>query len=127
MRELLNIVWFKKDLRTTDHLPLSKATMADGKVLCLYVDENAMWDQECQSERHRAFALQCVADLADQLISAGASLTFMKGNTVEIINWLQERYINIHIWSHQETGNFVVLRKRQKVGSFGVAKWRWVD
>ncbi|MCH2207708.1 MAG: deoxyribodipyrimidine photo-lyase [Lentisphaerales bacterium] len=105
MKELINIVWFKKDLRIIDHLPLSQATMAGGKVLCLYIDEIAMWEQDCQSDRHRAFALQSVADLANQLLSAGASLTYMKGDVVEIINWLQERYVNIHIWSHEETGN----------------------
>ena len=35
----VDVVWFKKDLRTFDHLPLIEAAKTGNKVLCLYVLE----------------------------------------------------------------------------------------
>ena len=105
MRETINIVWFKKDLRVYDHLPLKAACDFGGPVVALYVDEFDMWSQESQSERHRAFAMQCVADLAFQFEKRNCKLNFITGDVINVLSWLQDRYVKLRLWSHEETGN----------------------
>ena len=44
MSKALNIVWFKRDLRVADHLPLAMASRL-GPVLPLYIVEPDFWAQ----------------------------------------------------------------------------------
>jgi deoxyribodipyrimidine photolyase len=58
------VVWFKKDLRLSDHAPLAWATeharAQGGEVLPLWVDELAMW-QQAFSQAHRIRAQRFLA------------------------------------------------------------------
>jgi deoxyribodipyrimidine photo-lyase len=55
MSRPLNIVWFKRDLRITDHRPLAEAAKL-GPVLPLYIVEPDLWAQPDSSARQWAFA-----------------------------------------------------------------------
>ena len=48
------VVWFKRDLRVTDHRPLVSAAEA-GLVLPLYIVETELWQQADMSVRHWDF------------------------------------------------------------------------
>ena len=41
-QEHYSVVWFKRDLRIEDHLPLLQA-LQRGPVLCLYIVEPNLW------------------------------------------------------------------------------------
>ena len=45
---MLNVVWFRRDLRITDHLPLSRAAK-DGIVVPIYIAEPELWAQPTAS------------------------------------------------------------------------------
>jgi len=45
MKETINIVWFKRDLRINDHTPLLVASNSGIPVLPLYVVEPNYWQQ----------------------------------------------------------------------------------
>ncbi len=55
----MNVVWFKRDLRTSDHVPLADAAR-HGSVLPLFIAEPELWQQPDLSGRpgqgHRAVA-----------------------------------------------------------------------
>ncbi|MEC8623952.1 MAG: deoxyribodipyrimidine photo-lyase, partial [Bdellovibrionota bacterium] len=38
-KQKINILWFKRDLRTRDHLPLKRALESDNKCLPIYIFE----------------------------------------------------------------------------------------
>ena len=65
-RELVQIVWFKRDLRVFDNIVLSKACMS-GTVLPLYIFEPVLWRQPDHSYRHYLFLKQAIKDLDNQL------------------------------------------------------------
>ena len=54
-KPIVNIVWFKKDLRSSDHKPLSEAASNEYPVLPLYVFEPDYWEQKDTSQRHWEF------------------------------------------------------------------------
>ena len=51
---VVDVVWFKRDLRVSDHAPLWHAAQ-QANVLPLYVIEPELWQQADASNRHWAF------------------------------------------------------------------------
>ena len=63
MKERVNIVWFKRDLRINDHKPLLEASNLGLPILPLYVVEPDYWQQNFSSSRHWHFIYDCLLDL----------------------------------------------------------------
>ena len=59
----LQLVWFKRDLRITDHRPLLNAAER-GAVLPLYVVEPELWRQPDASERQWLFCRESLEAVA---------------------------------------------------------------
>ena len=100
----MEIVWFKRDLRITDHAPLVEA-LECGAVCPLYIIEPSMWSQPDASQRHYEFLLESLADLDAELSSLGQGLVIRVGNAVEVLASLKAETGFTRLWSHQETGN----------------------
>ena len=104
MRQPLNIVWFKRDLRLADHRPLAGAAQA-GAVLPLYIAEPALWAQPDASARQWAFAAESLGALQRSLAALGQPLCVMVGEAVAILARIHESHGIAALWSHEETGN----------------------
>ena len=48
----INIVWFKRDLRLTDHRPLKEAVESGLPLLLIYIFEPELLEESHYSERH---------------------------------------------------------------------------
>ena len=42
----VDVVWFKRDLRTRDHVPLLSASLSGRPVICLYILETERLEQK---------------------------------------------------------------------------------
>ncbi len=104
MTSPVQIVWFKRDLRTVDHAPLALAARG-GPVLALYVVEPDLWRQPDASARQFAFAMEGLAGLRRDLAALGLPLLIRVGPAVEVLEDLLGRHRVAAVWSHQETGN----------------------
>ncbi len=101
---MLQVLWFKKDLRWTDHAPLMRAAQA-GPVLPLWVDEPGAWAQPDAATQHRAFALECLTELQAWWTERGGALWRVRGETTDALQRLHDRHGPFVLWSHEETGN----------------------
>ena len=101
---MINIVWFKRDLRVHDNEALTSAAK-DGLVLPLYIYEPSLWEQEEMSFTKRAFLRVSLEELNLALKELGQGLIIKKGNAVEILDNLNERHGIRGLYSHQETWN----------------------
>ena len=101
---MIEIVWFKRDLRVHDHRPLLAASLA-GDVLPLYVIEPAYWSQADAGIRHWQFIRECLIDLREALASRGQPLILRRGEIVQVLEDLRRRFGAVRLWSHEETGN----------------------
>lgn len=120
-RSALQLVWFKRDLRVTDHCPLANAA-ARGPVLPLFIVEPALWQQPDMSGRQWAFVAECLEALRKQLAAKGQSLVIRLGNTIEILDSLAARQPIAALWSHQETGNAWTYTRDRAVAEWCRAK-----
>lgn len=105
---VLNIVWFKRDLRVQDHAALARAA-ASGPVLPIYIAEPDLWAEPDASARQWAFAAECLAAL-------GQPLRIFVGDAVAVLQAIASRHPIAALYSHEETGNGWTFARDRRVG-----------
>jgi len=111
MKETINIVWFKRDLRINDHKPLLVASNSGIPVLPLYVVEPNYWQQGFSSRRHWHFIYDCLSDLNIALTQLGQPLIVQVGEVCDVITRLHSQYNVQAIYAHEEAGNLWTYRR----------------
>ncbi len=99
---MLQVVWFKRDLRVSDHLPLQQAA-ALGPVLCIYVIEPDLWLQTDRSARHAQFVVQSILSLHKALRALGGSLVVLRGDIISVLETIAA-HATFDLHAHEETG-----------------------
>jgi len=114
---LPSVVWFKRDLRLHDHVPLAEAA-ARGPVLCLQITEPGFWSQPDASTQHFGFVQESLHDLEQALQARGMQLHRMTGELPEVLERLWSATRFERLYTHEETGNDFTYRRDQ-----AVARW----
>ncbi len=115
MKPKLHIVWFKKDLRLEDHLPLQSALGSGEKVLLLYLFEPELMSGKDHHLRHSRFAYQCVQSLQEQLQAFSLSLCVAYCPFETALEIIEIDYDIECVHSHVEVGNDLSFRRDLKV------------
>ena len=103
-RQLINVVWFKRDLRLSDHAALNAACEQNLPILLLYIVEPSLVDDAHYSLRHWRFVWQSLQQLDQQLIVNKASVVVIEGEAPAVFEQLQQYYQIDTVFSHQEIG-----------------------
>jgi deoxyribodipyrimidine photo-lyase len=98
-RPQAGILWFKRDLRVTDHEALAAACQSDLPIIPLYFSEPEALLQPDISARHLAFSMGCAKALQSKI-----PLNILHGNAMNIFSWLLQEYDIKALYSHQEIG-----------------------
>ena len=119
---MIHIVWFKRDLRVTDHRPLADAAASGAPVLCLYVFEPELLTAPESDPSHIRFILQSLGELDRSLRDRGTRLTVRVGDIPGAFDALArdlgaERPIS-RLWSHEETGLGITYARDLRVASW---------
>jgi deoxyribodipyrimidine photo-lyase len=114
------IVWFKRDLRTHDHVPLREAALR-GRVLPLYIVEPEYWKGADASGRHWEVVRESLLELRDALHQLGLPLIIRKGDVVDVLENLRREHSIQALWSHEETGNAFTFERDKRVGHWAKA------
>ena len=101
----VQLVWFKRDLRTHDHRPLVEAARR-GPVLPLYIVEPNLLAAPDFDASHWTFIADSLHELRATLAAMGQPLVVRVGEALPV---LQEfaRQFRFTLWAHEETGNGV--------------------
>jgi deoxyribodipyrimidine photo-lyase len=110
----VQVVWFKRDLRTRDHAPLCAAAAA-GPVLPLYICEPEMWKLPDADASHWQFIADSLADLSTSLSKLGAPLIVRSGEAVAVFKELHQHVSIGRIWAYEETGNLWTYQRDKAV------------
>ncbi len=113
----LQIVWFKRDLRTADHQPLLQASRL-GPVLPLLVVEPEFWQQADASARHWAFCAEGIVELRSELARLGQPLVVRVGAVEEVLERARRQFGVAGLWSHEETGNGWTYARDRRVAAW---------
>ncbi len=114
---MIQVVWFKRDLRTIDHRPLSDAAAA-GPVLPLYVVEPDYWRLPDTSRRQWMAQRAALVELSQRLGELGAPLIVRVGSVVEILMKIHASVGIARLLAHEETGNLWTFRRDIAVHHF---------
>lgn len=113
----LHVVWFKRDLRVSDHRPLVDASRS-GLVLPLYIVEPGLWMQPDASARQWRLIRAGLIELDGALRALGSRLTVRIGEAVCVLDALRRERGIAALWSHQETGNDWTYRRDRAVAAW---------
>ena len=108
------LVWFKRDLRVTDHSPLVAAARR-GEVICLYIYEPDLIGADDFSKRHLLFINDSLTELDRDLRRLGSRLLIRRGDAVDVISGLQAETGFHCIRAHQETTNALSYQRDRAV------------
>lgn len=113
-------VWFKRDLRLSDHAAVHAARVAaPGEPLRgLYIAEPGLWAQPDAAAQHWDFVRESLLDLGVALRAAGGRLHVATGEATATLERAWQAQPFDTLLSHEETGNdFTFQRDR------AVARW----
>ena len=102
--EKINIVWFKRDLRTIDHEPLFKAESQNIPFLSIYIFDPKIISHPDTSDRHLNFVYHSIKDINKKLSKVNKEVQIFYGDSKEIFNQLFSSFEVINIFSYQESG-----------------------
>ncbi|MEO1651960.1 MAG: deoxyribodipyrimidine photo-lyase [Bacteroidota bacterium] len=88
----LNILWFKRDLRLRDHLPLEKALERGQKLLLIYIFEPELQAYPDWNIRHWRFIWQSLEQLQSQLQAYRSQVHIFYGNARCVFESILEKY-----------------------------------
>ncbi len=124
----IDVVWFKRDLRTRDHVPLLSAILSGRPVLCLFMLEPDRFKQKDTDPIHVNWELDCAIDLSKTLEKSGSSLHFQIGDPVKILEKINNDHDIMRILSHEETGNSWSYSRDKKVLKWcNSKKIEWIE
>jgi deoxyribodipyrimidine photo-lyase len=111
---MLHIVWFKRDLRLSDHAPLAFAA-ARGSVLPLYVIEPDVFNAADFAHQHWGFIRESLIELRAELHTLGIPLVIRQGEMTAVLTSLKNELGTFALMSHEETGNDVTFQRDLRV------------
>jgi deoxyribodipyrimidine photo-lyase len=114
----INIVWFKRDLRFTDHEPLWKAQQQNLPILLLYCFEPSVMAYDDSDNRHWRFVYESLQEMRLKLKDLNADLYIFQAEVLPVFEALQEQFQIHQIFSHVEVGNKITYNRDIAVQQF---------
>ena len=113
----LAVVWFKRDLRVFDHLPLMQASGLSA-VLPLYVYEPEIIRAQDFSAQHLCFINECLTELDQALSGRGSPLMIQHGEITSVLRRILDEFGEFTLYSHEETGNAISYARDLRVADW---------
>ena len=126
-KKSINIVWFKRDLRFTDHEPLYTAQQQALPILLLYFFEPSVIAYADSDVRHWRFVYESLQEMHSKLKDKNAQLYIFHNEVEVVLQELQKMYDIKSIFSHVEVGNKATYDRDieiQKFCSLNTIKWK---
>jgi deoxyribodipyrimidine photo-lyase len=126
MKQPISIVWFKRDLRFTDHEALFEAQRSGLPVLLLYCFEPSVMNYDDSDVRHWRFVHESLKDMQNKLQNVQAKLYVFHGEVKAIFEALNDYYAVKNLFSHQEIGNQLTFDRDNQIAAFCKEhNWNW--
>lgn len=101
MAERPNIVWFRNDLRLTDHAALHAAAQRKAPVICLFIyepKEHGLWQL---GDGSRFWLYHSLKEFQEEIKKVGGQLVIREGDAASILMELIEKhYVQNIFWNH---------------------------
>ena len=112
------IVWFKRDLRFTDHEALYYAQKQKLPILLMYCFEPSIMSFDDSDVRHWRFVFQSLKDMQTKLADLNTQISIFHQEAAFVFEEIQKNYLIKTIFSHQEIGNKITFDRDLKLKQF---------
>lgn len=112
---MINVVWFKRDLRWEDHQPLFEAIRTELPTICFFSIEPDLIKSVHYSNRHWKFMLECIRELRSKFNACKRPFYLLEGDVISILNAIYEEHGEFRLFSHMETGIAVTYERDKAV------------
>lgn len=117
-KQVINIVWFKRDLRLRDHASLVAAIESGLPTLLLYCFEPKVMAIPQTSTRHLRFVWESLQDMNARLKKEGHQVLIFHAEMISVLIEIQRYYKVQTLFSHVEIGLKVTFDRDKAVKSF---------
>ena len=114
----VNIVWLKRDLRSSDHEPLLKAECAGIPYLIIYVFEPSRIEYPDTSLRHLQFIYHSVDNMNKVLSEFNRRVELLYGEAIDVFDYLIKNFDISSVFSYQESGTQSSWERDKKIKKF---------
>lgn len=121
-KKAINIVWFKRDLRFTDHEPLYFAQQENLPILFVYFFEPSVMRYDDSDVRHWRFIYESLEEMQTKLKSVSSKIYCFHNEVKTVFEELREVYEIKTVFSHQEIGNKITFDRDNVMQSFFTEK-----
>lgn len=111
-------MWFKRDLRFTDHEPLYLAQKQNEPLLLIYCFEPSIMSYDDSDVRHWRFVYESLIDMQQKLKPFNATLHLFHKEVLHVFKSISKYYQIQTIFSHQEVGNRLTFNRDKDVNVF---------
>jgi deoxyribodipyrimidine photo-lyase len=118
VKPAINIVWFKRDLRLSDHQPLLRASEGKFPLLLIYFYEPLVINYTDSDERHWRFAQQSLIELNKVLSPFSHCIHTIHSEVLPALRKIVEVFEVNSVFSHEEIGNHITYLRDQSVAKF---------
>ena len=118
MKKEIVIVWFKRDLRFTDHEALFYAQKQSLPILLIYCFEPTLINFEDSDVRHWRFVYQSLQEMQTKLADLNAKIAIFHDEADRVFQHIANQYCIKSIFSHQEIGNKVSYDRDLRIKQF---------
>lgn len=111
MKETINVVWLKRDLRLHDNEAISNAIRSGKRFLIIYAFEPILINDPHYNIRHWNFIKESIRDINAELKQFGTKVLSVQSDMTSIFNQLQYYWRIDSVFSHMETGLLVTYER----------------
>lgn len=118
LKQKINIVWLKRDLRLFDHEPFFLAEKNDIPFLIIYCFEPSVIAYHDSDVRHWRFVYQSLMEMKTELNQKGKQLYFFQQEALVLFKELNQQFDIQTVYSHFEVGNLLTFERDKTLQFF---------
>ncbi|MGC6510386.1 MAG: FAD-binding domain-containing protein [Myxococcota bacterium] len=111
----VDVVWFKRDLRITDHAPLNHAQQSGRPLILLYTFEPSVMAASDFGSNHLGFINDSLTHLNHALNAHKAQLLICHAEVIQVFEELVQHVHIATLRSHREVGNIITYKRDKAV------------
>ena len=115
---VIDIVWFKKDLRTLDNKSLEFASNSGNPTLFIYIIEPSVTDSPDCDKRHSRFIYESLIDVEKRFRKFSLDLNYINCEALEFFEEISKKYNINNVLSYQEIGNNLTYSRDKIIANF---------
>lgn len=117
-KQVINIVWVKRDIRCTDHAPLHVAEQAGIPFVVIFLFEPSLMQSKDCSLRHLQFQYHALLDVNTRQAQHGIFIHILQEDAKEVFSFLAHFYDVNSLFSYRESGTQLTWERDKWVQNF---------